>query len=422
METRKTYEGEGSVAEQAARNTERLADLWWSTPTTLPDLGGTHSDADRRAREAEMGELLAYLLAQAEHLPVDPEERSAWERSFQQRVAQFVVVVLGLGEPHLNMLLNGGLDVVAREFPRRARAFDPVVSGADIFQAARNAAVINSLQVILDQEVRLTPALFAYSMLYPYTDNYLDDPRVPSEAKRMYDERFGLRLEGEGVAPRNAHERRLFDLVGLIEQQYSRENYPRVYAALQTIHCAQSRSLGLNRGIHAPLERDVLGISLAKGGASVLADAYLVRGDLDDSVASLAFGWGALLQFADDLQDVASDTADGVLTVFSQSAGHWPLDGLVNRVLRFSQQVLVSAECLTPPRLQPLRDLMAGSATALVLDAVGRHPRFFSPTYYHTLEAHTALRFSALRRGRRWLGRHQAALLGLVAKYSAVPS
>lgn len=84
---------------------------------------------------------------------------------------------------------------------------------------------------------------------------------------------------------------------------------------------------------------DVLGISLEKGGASVLADAYLVQGTVDDAVASFAVGWGALLQFVDDLQDVATDRADGVLTVFSQGAGRWPLDPLENRLLGFSRRL-----------------------------------------------------------------------------------
>ncbi|MHB1295177.1 MAG: hypothetical protein ACYC4R_09305 [Anaerolineae bacterium] len=408
-----------SVADQVAGNVRWLADLWWDTPTTLPDLGLCPSEVERQAREDELSALLAYLLDEVQRPPAPGAQRATWERDVEQRVARYVVALLGLGAPHLDVLLNAGLDVVVAEFPRRARVFDPLIGGADIFQAARNAAVINSLQIVLGRDVRLTPALFAYSMLYPYTDNYLDDPQVPPEAKRTYTERFGLRLAGQEVGPRNSHERRLFDLVSLVEGQYPREHYPQVYEALQAIHQAQNRSLALHGGIRAPLAHDVLGISLEKGGASVLADAYLVQGTLDDTVAAFAMGWGALLQFVDDLQDVAADRADGVLTVFSQSAGRWPLDPLVNRLLHLCRRVLDGAGCLDTPRLRPLRDLMSASAAAMVQDAVGRHPRFVTADYYRTLESHAPLRFSALRRGRRRLLRQQDVLSGLVEKYAS---
>ena len=63
---------------------------------------------------------------------------------------------------------------------------------------------------------------------------------------------------------------------------------------------AQCRSLELLHRTASPYEVDVLGISLEKGGTSVLADGYLVAGSLTRPQAELAFGFGAYLQIVDD--------------------------------------------------------------------------------------------------------------------------
>jgi hypothetical protein len=60
-------------------------------------------------------------------------------------------------------------------FARMARRFDPAITSAEIYQAARNVWTANFLQLLLGMPVRVTPAIFAYSMLYPYSDNYLDE-------------------------------------------------------------------------------------------------------------------------------------------------------------------------------------------------------------------------------------------------------
>jgi hypothetical protein len=59
---------------------------------------------------------------------------------------------------------------------------------------------------MLGQKMGLTPAIFTYSMLYPYTDNYLDNPATSRERKLGFSARFGQRLAGEAVAPVNDHE------------------------------------------------------------------------------------------------------------------------------------------------------------------------------------------------------------------------
>ncbi len=156
---------------------------------------------------------------------------------------------------------------------------------------------------------------------------------------------------------------------------------PRVYESLEVIHRAQTKSVLLLRRDEPPYGVDVLGISLEKGGASVLADGYLVAGDLTRPQAALFFGLGALLQLADDLQDVDSDARSGTLTVFSQTAGRWPLDRLVNRLFSFREVVLAEFHPGDAPGAAQLGDLMRGASLQLILGAVGAAPRHFTRGY-----------------------------------------
>ena len=61
--------------------------------------------------------------------------------------------------------------------------------------------------------MQLTPSIFAYSMLYPYSDNYLDDPSVSREAKLSFSVRFGRRLAGDAVASANPLEATIWRLI-----------------------------------------------------------------------------------------------------------------------------------------------------------------------------------------------------------------
>ena len=68
--------------------------------------------------------------------------------------------------------------------------------------------------------MRLTPSIFAYSMLYPYTDNYLDDPSTSLAAKLEFSGRFRQRLEGYAIAALNEQEATIWRLVEIIEEEY----------------------------------------------------------------------------------------------------------------------------------------------------------------------------------------------------------
>jgi hypothetical protein len=250
-------------------------------------------------------------------------------------------------------------------------------------------------------------------MLYPYSDNYLDNAEISRDAKLRFSSRFGLRLAGDRMPAADRLETIVWQLVSLIETQYARDDYPQVYDCLLAIHGAQEDSIhqlssGLCSGGADGGDLDVLRLSVTKGGTSVLADAYLAAGSLSEAEARFAFRWGVLLQLGDDLQDLAGDRERGFVTVFSQAAEREPLDTLLNRTLHFGQSTMDLMDAL-PGVAGYLKELLRRNSSSLLLRAAGDSGGLFSRAYLAELEAYSPLRFAFLQSRKERMALHRGS-------------
>jgi len=206
----------------------------------------------------------------------------------------------------------------------------------------------------------------------------------------------------------------------MIEDHFDRARYPQVFDSLLAIHRAQCRSLDLLQGAVSPYEVDVLGISVEKGGTSVLADGYLVGGTLTRAQAEYFFGWGVFVQFVDDLQDVEVDRKDGLSTVFSVTAGRWPLDAVANRAFHYGRRVVERLDCFDTPGAGPMKQMMRDSAFRLLIESAGGARQHFTRPYVQEMEDHSPFRFSFLAQRRGLLAGTSAPLVSLVEAYARV--
>lgn len=321
------------------------------------------------------------------------------ESAVLQAFAVFARAALDLDDAHLKLLVEG-FPHLARGLAEQARRFDPALSATDIFQASRNVWTAAGLQVLLGQRLELTPAIFAYSLLYPYTDNLLDDPNASADSKSAFNRRFRARLEGESPQPANQRECKVWALVDRIESQYNRVRFPDVYRSLLAIQNAQERSVGLRREAELPPDEVVQGV-FAKGGTSVLADGYLAAGLLTREQEDFAFGWGVLLQLADDLQDVDEDLAAGIATIFSKTSSE-PLDTITNRVFEFGDLVFAGLDSFQSPGAEPLKQLIRQSASILLLTAAGAAHELHTRRYAQEIERYSPFRFGFVREHRQY--------------------
>lgn len=375
----------------------------WHESEPLPSLPGrTYREEEQSRREADLDCFLESIEAEFRRLPRTRSDRDRTRERITAAFVRFAKCALDLEDRHLDLLLDGGFSAVGTALGRQARRFDPSIAAADILQACRNAWTACGFAALLGGTMQVTPAIFAYSMLYPFTDNYLDDPAISREAKVGFSRRFGERLAGALPEPTGRNETAIWRLVCQIESQYSRAQCPQVFESLLAIHRAQEQSIRLLRGAAPAGTVDVLRLSLEKGGTSVLADAWLAGGSLTPDQAGFAYRWGVLLQLGDDLQDVEQDRASGLLTIFSEAAGRDPLDQLTGRTLRFADSVLTGLDCFRTPGSETLKELICRSSRSLVIGAAGDASELYTKEYVADLEAHSPFRFGFLadRRGR----------------------
>ena len=409
-----------ATSERVNELVRQFTALWWQSEVDIPPLGRRYSAEEQQVREAQLERFQSAVTAEAKSAPRTVAERQTTKGRILSAFRAFASSALGFSDEQLGALLDHGFPEAGQEFAQAARRFDPTIRGSDIFQAMRNVWTMNGIQALLDVPIRLTPAMFAYSMLYPYTDNYVDDPTIPAATKRAFNERFAARLAGQDVPATNAQEEKIYDLVGMIEAHFERARYPQVYDSLLAIHRAQCRSIELLQRNVSPYELDVLGISVEKGGTSVLADGYLVAGTLTRAQAEYIFGWGAFVQFMDDVQDVEADGRDGLATVFSVTAGRWLLDAITNRTFHFGRRVVELLACFDAPGAEPMRQMMRDTVFRMLVEAVGRAGQLYSKPYVQELEAHSPFRFSFLNQRRGMLAGQSAPFMALLEAYARV--
>lgn len=390
----------GGLQARVAAMRDELAALWAATPAELPALGPRvglrrHLTNARAARR-----LIDALAAEAACIPEGGPERSAWRESVRERLQDFGGARLGWPAGYRRLLFADAFFDASMAFAREARAFAPELPLDELWQALRNVWIGNSLQILLDLPVALGPGLFAYSMLYPLTDNLLDDPRVSSAGKRAFNERFGRRLAGMPVRAAGPREAAVFGLVGRVEAEFPRRRYPDVHESLLAIHRGQVRSL-TQQDDPALTGAELLAISCEKGGSSVLADLYLVAGTPTPEEERFAFGYGVFLQFLDDLQDVERDRAARHQTLFTRAATRGPLDAPAAQLARFIDRVLDGEELFAGPELADRIDLVRRNCRALLVGAVADQPRLFSRRFRRAVARRWPLSFRAMRRLRR---------------------
>jgi hypothetical protein len=388
-----TY-GEAWVAKQVAQTVDLWESCAWKRSAAAARIEAPEFSADEQSlREQAYDEALQSV----ENELSSKQERRERKERIVEAFSLFSARALGLEGEAIDLLTQDFMPV-GTELARCARNFDASLPMNDIIQAARNAWTACGLQPLLGMSVQLTPAIFGYSMLYPYSDNLLDDETISPAAKLRFSHRFRRRLAGEALDAEDAREQAVWALITLIETQYPREHFPQVFESLLAIHRAQENSLKQlhPNGPATPVES--LRLSCAKGGTSVLADACLVRGFLNEAESRFAFEWGVLLQLGDDLQDIRDDLRRGSVTLFSRAAAAGQtLDGLTIQLLNFSEKVARRMDSL-PDGSPTLKGLLKMSWRSLIIRAVADSHQFFSAGFLSQAEKCSPFRFEFLRK------------------------
>ena len=394
---------------------ELYVGVWNAADPAGPPDGRVYASGEHDRNEAELRTFVTVLAAEARRA-----QRGGASEASEQHVmaafARFAVNALDWKRDWLEGDVSTGFREALRVFPVQARRFDPTLSQAEIYQAARNALTMHCLQALLGLRVEFTRAVLAYSLLYPYTDNLLDDPDLDASRKVGFGERLGRRLRGIPVEPVGEREARIFELVAIIESQFPRAQFTPLFDSLLAIHDAQMKSLALLSVSAAADPRMLVRIAVEKGGTSVLADGYLVAGTLTPAQAECIFGLGVFLQLRDDLEDIEDDAAHGVRTVFSNHT-RGRLDEPATRALAVARAVLDRLSCFDRPSSAPIRDVMAHSLRLTITDAAASFPSRFGRPFLQGLERRSPFRLTSITAARRRVSKAKGTLTALLERW-----
>ena len=396
-----SHDDNKSVRDRVATFLQEYLLLWWNCERSIPQFTQTYTTEQQKKLDAELDQTVNRLLQDLKHIPDAPRARDEWLEQHQNDLMLFAEGAFLLEPAHLAFIEQSGMVPALKQFAIMAREFDASISAEDIYQAGRNVMTANFIQVLLDIPVEVTPSIFAYSMLYPYTDNYLDDPAISSATKLAFNQRFRERIEGKSVLLANNYERTIDRLIGQIESQWNRADYPQVYESLLAIHTAQTHSLRLVDAQASPFELDVLGISFEKGGTSVLADGYLVAGNLSLEQARVLFGFGAFTQLVDDLEDLFTDQREGRQSVFSMAVARWPLDRITNQFIHFGKAVLSNLPVFPAACVPLMSDLTNRCIDPVLIDRIALAGKAYGKDYLKSMQCHIPFSYTAIERQRK---------------------
>lgn len=402
-----TYDWEW--VENQAVQTEGVWHRSAGNPTGIPR---SYNPEEQQRNEDAYDEALSSVEDAVRSAPLSKRKQVETRERIVSAFARFSAKALGLDNEATSLLTKEFLPV-GTSLARWAREFDPDLGMTSIVQAARNAWTACGLQPLHGAPVTLTPAILGYSLMYPYSDNYLDDEQIPSGAKLNFSRRFRRQLLGENLRPEDDRERRVWALIALVESQYSRALFPNVFECLLAIHRAQEQSVGQVQRWDALGDAECLRVSCCKGGSSVLADACLAYGSMTEQQSQFAFEWGVLLQLGDDLQDVNEDMQRDSMTLFSRAAlSGKTLDRLTIQLLNFSESVAERMDKL-PHGTAVFKELLKMSWRSLIVGAVAESHSFFSSEFLRAAERVSPFRFEFLRARKERLASRQGLYANL---------
>ncbi len=382
--------------------------IWEQSPTCLPLFKQIYSGVEKLERENNFEQFRLKLDSLKSQSAVNKLRNRNPETTFFPVFQSFLKDIFDFEPAHLNIILSDEFRGVSKDFFYNAREFGPELSPENIYQGLRNVWIMNGLQLMMNLPVEITPSVFAYSMIYPYSDNFLDNPNISPDEKQEFSIRFNNRLHGEKVNPLNHTESQLFKLVGMFEMQYSRAEFPDVYESLYAIQKGQTDSLKLLR-MNGLSESDIRKICFEKGGTSVLADGYLVAGKLTQQQEQAIVGYGIYLQLLDDIQDIEEDSNANTKTMCSHLK-HNDLGEFVNQTVHFGRTALNEMKCFEAINRDVFLNLMNRSIETMIIESVGLNGSGFSKQYLFEIEKHSPLHFDFIRKKRSQSKSHRFVL------------
>ncbi len=372
---------------------ELLRKEWLAASEDFPDFLEEISAEKKIENEVYANRISEYLRKQTSKPPKLSFRQSKWKKDTLNNIFQVLCQenIIGIHEAMQQEEIEAFYEELVI-FTKQVRLFSPELRFYEIGQGIRNYIVYAMFKVIHLVQSGFSNAAFGYSMLYPFTDNYIDSMKLSSHEKKKYNQLIRDKLMGKEVHPACEHHKKTCDLLQAIASDYPRDKDDRIYTLLLMMLEAQEESLRQQNQTETLSEEDRLYISLFKGGVSVLVDRFLINKELTPADFHFYMGFGFFLQLADDLQDIKEDSEKGHQTLFTINLSMEQEERLVNKLLHFLNGIMntYSAENDT------FKTFIHKSSNLLIYTSLCGSKEFFSQEYRRRIETYLPVTLSYL--------------------------
>lgn len=332
---------------------------------------------------------------QLKNFSINPIKKHKWKQKTQNLLMDvlYTETIIGLH----TTLDNSTIDAVQEElknFLRHVREFAPELTMEEIGQAARNYIVYVMFNELNKGSSGFNSAGFGYSMLYPFTDNYIDNKNYTNKEKADYNQLIRDKIEGKEVHPKSLHQIKTCHLLQAIEEQYPRDKDSSIFTLLLMILEAQENSMQQQQKGFLLSAEERMDISIYKGSISVLIDRFFVNKEITDADLIFYLGFGFFLQLADDLQDIKEDSEQGNQTIFTLDLHTEYEEQLVNKLLQFIHQLMNDYKSEN----DAFKDFILSNCYQLIYTSVVGSNEFFSKEYLSELENYLPVTYAYLEK------------------------
>lgn len=270
-------------------------------------------------------------------------------------------------------------------FLKRTKEFDSNLSVAQIWQALRNYYIYGMITAMVCEKQTFHEAIMSFSLLYPYTDNYIDNPDISEKEKKAFNHMIYKTLCGEDISVTDDLQQKTKQCLISCLNYRNGSKFQEASELLLLMLDAQAESTEFMGTLSESDKIDwdkVLNMLAYKGGMSVLIDYFYSVPDMKENAIIFYLQFGLILQLADDIQDIQEDRESDMKTLYSQVDNVWQREQNLFRLMRFTMDVFQQYNSEN----EQIRRFMLRNCMLLYEFAVLRSEEFFSEKLINEME------------------------------------
>lgn len=275
-------------------------------------------------------------------------------------------------------------------FIEKTKSFDGRIGSAELWQALRNYLIYCVIQLMEGRALDTRDTIFAFSLLYPYTDNFIDSCRRTKKEKENFNNLVRMTILEKDIKPKNRSEKKTKSLLqtALDEYEGCAKKKEQTKSLLMDMQDAQENSMNQKSEKKKTLTYEqILELSVNKGCYSVVID-YLFAMDLEtdkitDNELEFYLAFGLMLQLVDDIQDISEDMGKSQ-TLMTLAKNEKELEDATNKLFHFTHTYMTRYLS----KNQKIQDFFVPLAELAVLSAIMRSSKYYSKEYLQGLKKH----------------------------------